>query len=91
MNNELLEIQGEIMAFAIKKLESIGIYNPEFNEQLNNLFEKMDLVKDSVRRCYYNDDKCSGEIVNVSGHKKYLCTKCKEEEDTVPDDYDGQL
>lgn len=38
------------------------------------------------KKCYYNDDLCSGKIVEVNSFKRYLCEKCKKEEDSIGDD-----
>lgn len=37
-------------------------------------------------RCYYDDELCEGEVSQVGSFKKYLCDKCRKEDDSVCDE-----
>ena len=43
-------------------------------------------TKPLVMRCYYDDNLCGGKIMQVGSFKKYLCEKCKKEDDSVCDE-----
>jgi hypothetical protein len=44
------------------------------------------LRKTAVRRCYYDDNLCEGEVISVRGFKKYLCKKCAKEDESITDE-----
>ena len=39
-----------------------------------------------VIQCYYNDDYCLGNVVEVNTHHGYLCEKCAKETESYPDE-----
>lgn len=49
---------------------------------------KIKVVKGSIKRlrCYYDDEYCSKEIVEVSTHHHFLCTACRKENDSMPEE-----
>ncbi len=44
------------------------------------------IAKPNVMRCYYDDELCEGQIMQVGSFKKYLCEKCAKEDDSVCDE-----
>ena len=38
------------------------------------------------QRCYYNDNYCKGEIIEVNSFHKHLCERCAKENDSIEDE-----
>lgn len=76
-----MEFKRETAIAVLDGLQSDGLNNLEITEVL-----KEALLIHVVMRCYYHDEDCFGNIVEVNTHHEYLCEKCAKEVESYPDD-----
>lgn len=81
----LLEEQKELLTEELRFAEGL-----EYVETKQRLFEVATALNKlfirDVMRCYYNDEDCFGNIVEVNTHHENLCEKCAKEVESYPDD-----